>query len=148
VPDVTPAIVEYGTDTSRAIGRVLFSGDAARFPDIKWIWSHAGGTMPFLIERYIFEANNPRSAKALPHGLMPEVKKFYYDVAQSFQAPTMLGLKKLVPVSQIVFGTDYPFRTTAEHVKGLRDSGVFSAGELQAIERDNALRLLPPRYRV
>jgi predicted TIM-barrel fold metal-dependent hydrolase len=148
VPDVQPAIVEYGTDTSRAIGRVLFSGAAARFPDIKWVWSHAGGTMPFLIERYIFEAKNPRSAKSLPNGLMHEVKKFYYDVAQSFQAPTMLGLKKLVPLSQIVFGTDYPFRTTEDHVKGLRDSGVFSVAELQAIERDNPLRLLPPRYRV
>lgn len=148
VPDVAPGIVEYGTDTSRAIGRLLFSGGAARFPDIKWIWSHAGGTMPFLIERYVFEARNPRSSQHLPNGLMHEIKKFYYDVAQAFQAPPMLGLKKLVPVSQIVFGTDFPFRTTEEHVKGLRDSGVFSAAELQAIERDNALRLLPPRYRV
>ncbi|MBV8168261.1 MAG: amidohydrolase family protein, partial [Alphaproteobacteria bacterium] len=146
--DVLPAIVEYGTDTSRAIAKLLFSGAAARFPDIKWIFSHAGGTMPFLIERFIFEAKNPRSAKALPNGLMHEVKKFYYDVAQSFQAPPMLGLKKLVPLSQIVYGTDYPFRTAEEHVKGLRECGVFNAAELQAIERDNALRLLPPRYRV
>ena len=148
VSDVLPAIVEYGTDTSRAIAKLLFSGAAARFPDIKWIFSHAGGTMPFLIERFIFEAKNPRSAKALPNGLMHEVKKFYYDVAQSFQAPPMLGLKKLVPLSQIVYGTDYPFRTAEEHVKGLRECGVFNAAELQAIERDNALRLLPPRYRV
>jgi predicted TIM-barrel fold metal-dependent hydrolase len=148
VPGVLPAIIEYGTDTSRAIAKLLFGGAAARFPDIKWIFSHAGGTMPFLIERFVFEAKNPRAAQALPNGLMHEVKKFHFDIAQSFQAPTTLGLKKLVPVSQIVFGTDYPFRTTEEHVKGLRDSGVFSAGELQAIERDNALRLLPPRYRV
>jgi 6-methylsalicylate decarboxylase len=148
VPDVPPALIEYGTDTSRAIARLLFGGAAARYPDIRWIFSHAGGTMPFLVERFLFQAKNPQAAKQLPNGVLPELRKFYYDIAQSFQAPPLLGLKKLVPLSQIVFGTDFPFRTTAEHVKGLRESGVFNAHELQAIERDNALRLLPARSRV
>jgi predicted TIM-barrel fold metal-dependent hydrolase len=51
-------------------------------------------------------------------------------------------LTRLVPVSQIVFGTDFPYRTGADHVKGLAGYG-FSAGDLRAIERDNAARLLP-----
>ncbi|HUA54256.1 MAG TPA: amidohydrolase family protein [Candidatus Sulfotelmatobacter sp.] len=147
LPDVPPAVVEYGTDTSRAIARLLFSGAATRFPDIRWIFSHAGGTMPFLVERFLFQAKSPQGAKVLPNGVMPELRKFNYDIAQSFDAPPMLALKKLVPLSQILFGTDFPFRTTEEHVKGLRASGVFTARELQAIERDNALKLLPPRYR-
>jgi 6-methylsalicylate decarboxylase len=54
----------------------------------------------------------------------------------------MSALIKVIPVSQIVFGTDYPFRTAAEHVQGLKACGVFSAGDLQAIDQ-NALRLLP-----
>jgi predicted TIM-barrel fold metal-dependent hydrolase len=148
MPDVPPAVVEYGTDTSRAIARLLFSGAAARYPDIRWIFSHAGGTAPFLVERFLFQARNPQAAKQLPNGVMHELRKFYYDVAQAFDAPPLLGLKKMVPLSQIVFGTDFPFRTTEEHVKGLRESGVFNTQELHAIERDNALRLLPPRYRV
>ena len=52
----------------------------------------------------------------------------------------------MVPVSQIVFGTDYPYRNTEEHVKGLRGGGIFSAEELRAIDRENVARLLP-RYR-
>ena len=44
VPDVPPGIMEYGTDTTRAILGVMFSGTATRFPDIRYIWSHAGGT--------------------------------------------------------------------------------------------------------
>jgi predicted TIM-barrel fold metal-dependent hydrolase len=55
----------------------------------------------------------------------------------------MSALRKVVPVSPIVFGTDYPFRTSIEHVKGLKESGVFSTQELRAIERENPLRLLP-----
>ena len=51
VPDVSPGIMEYGTDTTRAMLGVLFSGTAVRCPDIRFIWSHAGGTAPFLAGR-------------------------------------------------------------------------------------------------
>jgi predicted TIM-barrel fold metal-dependent hydrolase len=148
IPGLPPPVIEFGTDTTRAIAQLVFSGTVSRYPDIRFIFSHAGGTMPFLIERFLFQANNPQAAKKLPNGVLHELRKFYYDIAQSFQAAPMLGLKKLVPLSQILFGTDYPFRTTEEHVKGLRDCGVFTAKELQAIERDNALRLLPPRHSI
>lgn len=47
----------------------------------------------------------------------------------------------------IVFGTDFPFRTAGDHVKGLKDCGVFSSKDLAAIDRDNALKFLP-RFRV
>ena len=55
----------------------------------------------------------------------------------------MSALAKVVPVSQIVFGTDFPYRTIAEHVEGLKKSGVFNAVELRAIYRNNAIGLLP-----
>src|SRR5688500_8112993 len=42
-----PGSMEYGTDTTRAILGVAFNGDAGRFPGIRFIWSHAGGTAPF-----------------------------------------------------------------------------------------------------
>jgi predicted TIM-barrel fold metal-dependent hydrolase len=58
----------------------------------------------------------------------------------------MSALSKVVPVSQIVFGTDFPFRSAAEHVKGLKDCGIFAEKDLQAIGRENALILLP-RFR-
>jgi 6-methylsalicylate decarboxylase len=55
----------------------------------------------------------------------------------------MSALLKVAPVSQIVFGTDFPFRTAADHVKGLKECGVFTARNLRDIDRENALRLLP-----
>jgi predicted TIM-barrel fold metal-dependent hydrolase len=140
-------MIEYGTDTTRAIARLLFTGAAARYPDIKLIFSHAGGTMPFLIERFLFQARNPDAARQVPQGVLPALRRFYYDTAQSTEAAPMAALRKVVPVSQIVFGTDFPYRTTAEHVNGLKADGVFNAKEMQAIDRENALGLLP-RYRV
>lgn len=140
IPDT---IVEYGTDTSRAITRTVFSGTSQRYPDIRIIFSHAGGTMPFLIERLVNLAKTPQYATQLPKGYLAEATKFYYDTAQASNPAAMSALRKVVPVSQIVFGTDYPFRTSIDHVKGLRECGIFSARELRAIERENPLRLLP-----
>jgi hypothetical protein len=79
----------------------------------------------------------------LPNGVLHELKKFHYDTAQSSHVYAMSSLSKLVAVSQILFGTDHPYRTAADHVKGLRECGVFSDSDLQAIECGNARRLLP-----
>ena len=68
--------------------------------------------------------------------------KLVYDTAQAAMASPMGALRKIVPVSQILFGTDYPYRTAAEHAQELRESRVFNAKEIAAIERGNALRLL------
>jgi predicted TIM-barrel fold metal-dependent hydrolase len=142
IPDVSEAIIEYGTDTTRTIADFVFSGSAAHYPDLRMIFSHAGGTMPFLIERFVNLAKEPKLAARLPHGVLSELKRFYYDTAQSSNPGAMSSLKELVAASQIVFGTDFPFRTLEEHVEGLAHCG-FSAAELMAIERDNALSLLP-----
>jgi hypothetical protein len=42
-----------------------------------------------------------------------------------------------------VFGTDYPFRTPIDHVRGLEGGGVFSAAELEGIYRQHVAKLLP-----
>ncbi len=145
LPGINDGNIEWGTDTTRAIARMVFGGAAARYPDIRMIFSHAGGTMPFLIERFVNLAKGPQYAAQLPQGFLGAANKFYYDTAQTSNPAAMSALRKVVPVSQIVFGTDYPYRTQEEHVRGLQECGVFSPKELQAIARDNALKLLP-RY--
>jgi predicted TIM-barrel fold metal-dependent hydrolase len=143
IPDVPESIIEWGTDTTRTIASLVFSGTAARCRDMKIIFSHGGGTMPFLTERFVrLPVINKTVAPRVPNGVEYELKRFYYDTAQAAHPFALASLLKLVPVSQVVFGTDFPYRTGAEHVKGLTDYG-FSAKDLQAIDRDNALRLLP-----
>jgi predicted TIM-barrel fold metal-dependent hydrolase len=142
--DEVPAVmIEWATDTTRTAASLLFSGTAARYPDIRWILSHGGGTTPFLLGRFVYqEATMKGKERVLPKGLMYELKKFYYDTAQANTAPALAALLKVVDPSQILFGTDYPFRTSAEVIGGLTAQR-FAARDLRAIERDNALRLLP-----
>ena len=143
LPVVHRAVVEFQTDTSRAIGSVVFTGTAARYPDIRFIWSHGGGTMPFLYERYIrMPRLYPNVAANVPRGVAYELKKFYYDVAQVAHPAALASLAQVAPVSQILFGTDYPYRTSADHVKGVNDFFTDEA-DRSKINRDNALALLP-----
>lgn len=142
-PEVPPTVVEFGTDTTRTIVDIVFSGTAARCPDINFIFSHAGGTLPFLTERLLkMPVLDPKLAPRVPNGVLHELKRFYYDTAWSAHPGALASLTKLVSVSQILLGSDYPYRTGADNVQGLRDYG-FSDADLQAITRGNALRLMP-----
>ena len=145
-PEVPPVMIEFGTDTTRAIASVLFNGNVQRYGDVRWIFSHAGGTMPFLIERFVrHPILAPKVAPLFPDGVAAVLKRFWYDTAQTANAPAMSALTKVVPVGQIVFGTDFPYRTGLDHVKGLRDCGVFSDADLRMIERETPRALLARR---
>ncbi len=131
-PEMGAGLIELGTETTRAIASVLFDGTTARYPDIRFIFSHGGGTMPYLMTRFTSLAARPDMAKRLPNGLLYEVQKLYYDTANfygPYSWPTML---KLVPTPHILFGTDFPFSSAGEVAKGLSDAGI-SAGDLRAI---------------
>jgi 6-methylsalicylate decarboxylase len=141
VPGIQDAAIEFGTDTTRAIARFVFSGSAARYPDVRLIFSHAGGTMPFLIERFDTWSRTPPYPQSVPAGFRAHARNFYYDIAQSSNPVALTALKAVVPSSHILFGTDYPFRTSVDHVTGLANSGVFSAAEIRMIERENAVTL-------
>lgn len=120
------------------------SGGPARYPDIRFIFSHAGGTMPFLVERSSAPATAGGAMAERPEdAMLNELRKFHYDTGHSNNARTMLALKQVIPVSQVLFGTDYPYTKVPDEVKGLEECGVFNAQERRDIFRVNALSLLP-----
>ena len=82
----------------------------------------------------------------VPKGALYELRKMYYDTAQASNPVAMGALRKVVPVSQIVYGTDYWYRTAEETGRGLVTNKVFSAEELRMINRGNTERILP-RYK-
>ena len=141
-PNIGPGTIEYGTDTTRAIIGVTFGGDATRYPDIRFIWSHAGGSAPFLAGR--IDGASANAKQALPDGFIAAFKRFHFDVAGAANRGALASLTQIVAPSQIVFGTDFPpGGSSASVAKALADVAMFSAADLQAIGRDNAIRLLP-----
>jgi len=140
---VSLGTIEYAVDTTRTMASLMFDGAAARYPDIRWIFSHSGGVTPFLLSRFEREeaATKDRQQK-LPNGLMHELRKFYYEVAQGNHPGALAALVRIAPMSQLLYGTDFPFRDGAEVNAGLAAYG-FSPAELSAINRENALRIMP-----
>lgn len=144
-PEIPAATLDFPFDTTRAVVSLLFGGTFARCPDIRFIFSHAGGTVPFLAERIARLAARPQFKAQVPNGVLPELKRQYYDTALSANEITFAALLKLVAPEHVLFGSDYPFApeaTMTATVKGLQSMGL-PAEALRGIERDNALKLFP-----
>jgi 6-methylsalicylate decarboxylase len=136
-----------GADTNRALSSLLKDGTSTHYPDIKFIFSHGGGFMPYRIEAYIGRDDIAKrlASPAAPGTPLAELRRFYYDTAQSANPVTLGALRKVVPLSQIMFGTDYNYaiRDLSKAVKQLQESGDLNPAELRAVGRENALKLFP-----
>src|SRR5262245_1589322 len=143
VPGVPDYMMEFGTDTARSIASLILSGTSLKYPDINWIWSHGGGALTAFAERFLVQVVSvpPYKGKFTRETVEGELKRFYYDTAQVSGEVTLDALAKLVPVSQIVYGTDFPYRTAADHTKGV--TAYFKGDDLNKVDRENAVRLIP-----
>ena len=139
------ATLEFPFDTTRAVANLLFTGSFARHRHIRFIFSHAGGAVPFLAERMARLERRPDFRKMVPDGVIAELKRHYYDVALSANRFSFSALLELVGTDHVLFASDFPFAaedTMGSTVDGLRALDL-DAADLAAIERGNALALMP-----
>ncbi len=142
LPGIQESWAEVVFDTGRAVLSLLFSGNFADFPDIKWIFSHSGGTVPVIACRTAaLSYLSPRVKEIAPNGIDHELTRLHYETANGFHAPNMAALLAYVPITQVMFGTDYPYLSVGENVDGLAE--VVSGADLEAIRSGNALRMFP-----
>jgi predicted TIM-barrel fold metal-dependent hydrolase len=142
IPRIPVVITEFPHDTTRAITSLLFSGSLMRFRETRFIFAQAGGTLPMLADRIAkYSAQVKELADQVPNGVEYELKRLHYDIASSANPAAMAALMKVVPVSQILFGSDCPFVPAGVTADGMTHLGL-SATDLQAIGHDNAIALL------
>jgi len=84
----------------------------------------------------------PQLKGKVPNGVVNELRRQYYEIANSANAPAMAALMALVPMSQILLGSDYPYVPIGATVNGLKALGL-SPEQVAQISRGNALQLLP-----
>ena len=140
-PGVIDSVVEYDFDIARAVVSFLKSDSFRRYPNIRFIFPHSGGTLPVLANRISETLPEKRSEKESAE-MIDEVKQLYFDVAHATYPAPLSALTKVVPTSQILFGSDYPIVPFPVSAGPLDHSG-FSESDLQAINRGNAERLFP-----
>jgi predicted TIM-barrel fold metal-dependent hydrolase len=140
VPDV---MAETPHDMTRAIMSLLFNGTLSRNPDIRFIFTNAGGTVPMISGRIAAATRRlgPEFDRLVPKGAEYELKKLIYEVSNATSPTSLAAVAALVPPTQIVFGTDYPFVPIEATIAGV---DAFWAGPLRdPVYRANATTLLP-----
>ena len=136
---VPASTMEFLFDTARTIESLLTNGTFSRFPNVRFIFSHGGGAMPVLANR--MARTFPKDLKAqVPNGVLYELKRQYYDTASASNPTSLSALMSIVPSSQILFGSDFPFISAGEPAGDLMHSGL-PENTVEAINRDNAVQL-------
>jgi aminocarboxymuconate-semialdehyde decarboxylase len=138
-------IAQYTVDTTFTVGSLIFTGVLDRFPALRILLSHGGGTFPYLTGRFdvmherMDRAQQGDVAKCAPSSYL---RRFFYDTI--VHDPAILKwLADRVSVSRIALGSDYSFPPAdLDPVGTVRRAG-FSPAETKAILEDNPRRLFP-----
>jgi 6-methylsalicylate decarboxylase len=140
VPDV---MVETPHEMTRAIMSLLFNGTLSRNPDIRFIFTNAGGTVPMLSGRIAAATKRlgDEFDRLVPKGAEYELERLFYEVSNATSPASLAAVAALVPPSQIVFGTDYPFVPIEATVAGI--DAFWAGASRDPVYRANAATLLP-----
>jgi predicted TIM-barrel fold metal-dependent hydrolase len=149
-------LLEWPVHTTRAVIDLLYSGRLERYPNIRYILAHGGGTVPYLAHRIAsgFGQEDPRSGGELGSASPPQedldrrlqlLQGLYYDTAAPGQAH-LAALQEFVGPNHLVFGTDggwTPPIQTAQTIQELLAYDGFDQAQMTAIENGNATNLFP-----
>jgi predicted TIM-barrel fold metal-dependent hydrolase len=121
-PDISSPWLEFPMNSARAMLGLLAKGVTRRYPDIRFIFSHGGGTLPYLLGRIAgvsgWRTVGPNKlAEMFPDGVYAEFGKFYFDTAQALASEQVELLMRIVPASHVLFGTDFSYFSIAASAK-------------------------------
>jgi 6-methylsalicylate decarboxylase len=141
------SLIDFTADTTRAVAQLHYGNTFARTPNVKYIFSHAGGTIPYLATRFsIVDAMNVIPGSDERGTAADTLRRLYWDTALSWRPPILQMLRSVVGMDQVLFGSDYPYlrrdlavgcRSEVEH------SPELDSEETRAVLAGNALKLFP-----
>jgi predicted TIM-barrel fold metal-dependent hydrolase len=141
------ALLDYPADTSRAVAKLHYSNTFARTPDVKYVFAHAGGTIPFVASRFaIVDAMDVIPGAPERGAFADTLPRLHWDTASAFSDPVLHMLRAVTGLENVVFGTDYPYPRDAISIGGLRQlqsTGELDDGERRGLLGEAATELFP-----
>lgn len=126
-------IIGFPADTTLAVARMCYDGMFKDFPDIKWIIGHAGGAIPYLMERMDSGWRDFAETKVKIDQLPSTyLKRLYYDTV-TFGQHNLRLLRDIVGTDHMLMGSDYP------HLLGSIEKSVTSIDAMPIPEAEKAL---------
>jgi 6-methylsalicylate decarboxylase len=146
------SLLDYPVDTSRAIAKLHYSNTFARTPDVKYVFAHAGGTIPYLASRFaIIDQMNVIPGAQERGAFANALLRLHWDTASAFGDPVLHMLRSVTGLGNVVFGTDYPYPHDAISIAGLhqlQNTAELDDGERRGVLGESAARLIPRFARV
>jgi 6-methylsalicylate decarboxylase len=144
VPGVAPFAADFLLDTTRAAYLLVRNGIRRKYPNIKFILSHAGGFVPYASHRMAVAIMAETGAS--PADTLDDFSSFYFDTALSSSAAALPTLLAFAKPGHITFGSDWPFAPIAAgqyFAMGLETYPTLDVAGRAVIDRTNALALFP-----
>ena len=140
-------LLEFPLDTTRTLVDLIYTRTLQARPNIRLIVPHGGAALPALAARIAAFAGLPaiEPRPASEREVFETLERLFYDVALSAHPLPFAGLRRLAPITQILFGSDWPFSpepAVARNISQL-DAAELSDSDAHAIARENAERLFP-----
>jgi len=144
IPGVPPYICDFLLDTTRAAVNLVRKGCTLRYPDIRFILAHAGGFMPYAAQRIAF-TNGLDGTPSTPQEVLTELRKFYFDIAQSSTDINFPTLLSFTTPDKVMFGTDFPHVSVpgVQYFAEQFEQVSLKGRAADAINRETAERLFP-----
>jgi 6-methylsalicylate decarboxylase len=141
------SLIDFTADTTRALAQMLYSNRFARTPNVTYIFSHAGGTIPYLAGRFaIIDEMNVIPGGDVRGAASETLRRLHWDTALSFTPPVLNMLRDVVGLNQVLFGTDHPYLRRDIAVRSARQmcqTAALSEQEREAVLHVSAQRLFP-----
>jgi aminocarboxymuconate-semialdehyde decarboxylase len=141
------SLIDFTADTTRALPQLHYGNTFARTPNVKYIFSHAGGTSPYLATRLAIVDHMKVMPGEEERGTFADtIRRLYWDTALSWRPPILRMLRSEVGLGQVLFGSDFPYlsRDLAVNCRGeVEASPELDTEEAQAVLSGNALKLFP-----
>jgi predicted TIM-barrel fold metal-dependent hydrolase len=141
------SLIDFTADTTRAVAQMHYSNRFARTPNVKYIFSHAGGTAPYLAGRWaIVDEMNVIPGGEERGTAADALRRLYWDTALSYSDPILRMLRDVVGLDQVLFGSDFPYlrRDLAVNcVQRLEQTVEPTADERRQVMSGNAIKLFP-----
>jgi aminocarboxymuconate-semialdehyde decarboxylase len=145
-------LIDFPTDTNRAVAQMHYTNRFARTPNVKYIFSHAGGSIPYLAARFAIIDEMGFIPGGEQRGTAADMfRRMYWDTALSASDPVLRMLREVAGIDQVLFGTDFPYlrRDLAVNTKQrILESSELNDLEKQAVLGGNASRLFPRLHSV
>jgi aminocarboxymuconate-semialdehyde decarboxylase len=103
-------LLDFPTDTNRAVTEMHYTNRFARTPNVKYIFSHAGGSVPYLSARFAIIDEMGFIKGGEERGTAAEMfRRQYWDTALAASDPVLRMLRDVAGTDRVLYGTDFPY---------------------------------------